>query len=47
MAPFIPFILHQSFLGDKLIHHHIDQGGIATGLPQSVHWAWNFILHPN
>jgi hypothetical protein len=38
---------HQSFLGDTLIHHHIDQGGIATALPQRVHRAWHSILHPD
>ncbi len=38
---------HQSFLGDKLVHHHIDQGPIAVGLPQAVHQQWTGPLHPN
>jgi hypothetical protein len=37
---------HQSFVGSRLIHHHIDQGAIATGLPEPVHRAWHGILHP-
>jgi len=28
---------HQSFSGEKLIHHHIDQLNWATGLPESIH----------
>jgi hypothetical protein len=37
---------HQSFMYDKLIHHHIDQGAIACGLPQSIHRAWHGTVHP-
>lgn len=37
---------HQGFKGDKLVHHHIDQGNIAVGLPEKVHKSWNKILHP-
>jgi len=37
---------HQSFMGSRLIHHHIEQGAIATGLPEPVHRAWHSILHP-
>jgi RHS repeat-associated protein len=38
---------HASFLGDTLIHHHIDQGSMATALPQRVHRAWHGVLHPD
>ena len=38
---------HQSFLNEKLIHHHIDQGAIATGIPERIHHAWHRILHPD
>ncbi len=38
---------HQSFLGERLIHHHIEQGGIATALPECIHQAWSNMLHPN
>jgi HNH/Endo VII superfamily nuclease toxin with a HHH motif len=37
---------HQSFTGDKLIHHHIDQGPIASGLPETIHQGWHGELHP-
>ncbi|MFM8582243.1 MAG: hypothetical protein ACKOFW_12150, partial [Planctomycetaceae bacterium] len=37
---------HQSFMGRRLIHHHIEQGGVATGLPKPVHQAWHGVLHP-
>jgi len=37
---------HQSFLGEKLIHHHIDQLNWATGLPESIHIKLDNILHP-
>ena len=38
---------HQGFLGDKLVHHHIDQGPIATPLPEIIHQKWYKALHPN
>ena len=38
---------HQSFVGEKLVHHHIDQGPIACGLPESVHQRWHSALHPD
>jgi hypothetical protein len=38
--------MHQSFQGQILVHHHINQGGIATGLPQLVHQAWHSVWHP-
>lgn len=28
---------HGEYLGDKLIHHHIDQGRFASGLPERLH----------
>ena len=28
---------HKNYLGDVLIHHHIDHGNLVTGLPESVH----------
>ena len=37
---------HQSIAGDKLIHHHIDQGAIASGLPETIHQALHGALHP-
>jgi hypothetical protein len=37
---------HQSFAGDKLIHHHIDQGANASGLPETIHQEWHDTLHP-
>jgi len=38
---------HVGFDGDKLIHHHINQGPIATPLPQRVHRAYHGVLHPD
>ncbi len=38
---------HAGLLDQRLIHHHIDQGPIATPLPESIHKAWHGILHPN
>ncbi len=37
---------HQSYLGESLIHHHIEQGPFAVPLPESVHIRWTKILHP-
>ena len=28
---------HRKFLGNRLDHHHIDHGPIATGLPKDLH----------
>lgn len=41
------FPSHQGFSGDRLVHHHIDQGAIATPIPETVHQAWYKALHPN
>jgi HNH/Endo VII superfamily nuclease toxin with a HHH motif len=38
---------HQGFLGDKLVHHHIDQGPIATPIPETIHQQCYKALHPN
>jgi hypothetical protein len=38
---------HQSFVNDKLIHHHIGQGKMAAPLPEPVHQGWSLTLHPN
>ncbi|WP_199118231.1 RHS repeat-associated core domain-containing protein [Pedobacter sp. ASV28] len=37
----------KSFIGETLIHHHIDQGEFATPLPKSVHEKWFKELHFN
>jgi len=36
---------HQSFKGEILHHHHIDQGRFAVPLPQTVHEKWTSVLH--
>ena len=41
------FPTHKGLLGDKLIHHHINQGKIATPLPETIHLKWSKDLHPN
>ncbi|RCS56962.1 hypothetical protein [Parvibium lacunae] len=41
------FPQHQGFSRDKLVHHHIDQGPIATPLPETIHQKWYKALHPN
>jgi RHS repeat-associated protein len=41
------FPQHSSFNRQKLVHHHIDQGPIATPLPENIHQAWSSDLHPN
>ena len=38
---------HVSFIGDKLIHHHIEQGPHAVALPETIHVSWNNLLHKN
>ena len=37
---------HESFMGEKLIHHHIDQGAVASALPEKLHQGWDRALHP-
>ena len=36
---------HQSFMGDVLEHHHIDQGSTAVPLPRTIHQQWTSALH--
>jgi hypothetical protein len=36
---------HASYLDDKLIHHHIDQGRMASGLPETIHQKLFELLH--
>ncbi len=38
---------HSAYKGDKLIHHHIDQGKMATGVPETVHNKFRSQLHTN
>ncbi|QCB43233.1 hypothetical protein E5673_14205 [Sphingomonas sp. PAMC26645] len=38
---------HQGFTGNRAVHHHIDQGPIATPIPETVHHSWYKALHPN
>ncbi|HEX5444529.1 MAG TPA: hypothetical protein VFW87_11890 [Pirellulales bacterium] len=38
--------MHQPFKGDKLIHHHIDQGKMASALPEPYHQDAHTDLHP-
>jgi len=35
----------QPYLGDKLVHHHWDQGPIAFAIPESVHTKFDALLH--
>lgn len=37
---------HASFNGDKLVHHHVEQGAVAVGLPEQIHQKWSGDLHP-
>jgi RHS repeat-associated protein len=37
---------HEGFFGETLVHHHINQGPLASPLPESVHRAWTKSLHP-
>jgi hypothetical protein len=37
---------HKEFMDKKLIHHHIDQGPVATPLPEPIHQAHHGVLHP-
>ncbi|MCB9251543.1 MAG: hypothetical protein H6605_03700 [Flavobacteriales bacterium] len=36
---------HTGFVGDKLVHHHIDQQNMATALPEKVHKEYSNVLH--
>lgn len=36
---------HAGYLDDKLIHHHIDQGRMASGLPETIHQELFDLLH--
>lgn len=36
---------HAEYMGDKLIHHHINQGKMATGIPQTAHRTLSSVLH--
>ena len=38
---------HRSWMGASLEHHHIDQGPIATAIPEPVHDAWSAALGRN
>jgi RHS repeat-associated protein len=37
---------HQAFEGEKLIHHHLNQGAEAVGLPEPIHQSYHGTLHP-
>ncbi|MFD1256243.1 hypothetical protein ACFQ3S_05500, partial [Mucilaginibacter terrae] len=36
---------HKSYMGNKLIHHHDEQGFMAYAIPEKVHQKWSSILH--
>ena len=38
---------HADYQGQKLHHHHIDQGSVATGIPEGAHRKFNKELHSN
>ncbi len=38
---------HADYKGGKLIHHHIDQGKMATGIPEAAHRKYFSDLHQN
>lgn len=38
---------HAEYKDGKLVHHHIDQGNMATGIPERAHLKYNKDLHPN
>jgi RHS repeat-associated protein len=40
------FPSHSSFGGQRLIHHHMNQGRFAVPLPESIHRVWSTTLHP-
>jgi RHS repeat-associated protein len=37
---------HTGYKGDKLIHHHVDQGRFATGIPEKAHRQMTKQMHP-
>ena len=38
---------HEAFFGNRLVHHHIGQGPVATAVPENVHRTWSSALHTN
>ncbi|GKS57721.1 hypothetical protein YTPLAS18_12480 [Nitrospira sp.] len=38
---------HRAFMNDKLVHHHVNQGPMATPMPESVHQAYFRTIHTN
>ena len=38
---------HVEHMGGKLIHHHVNQGNMATAIPEAVHRKFYFELHSN
>ncbi len=36
---------HAKYYDDVLVHHHIDQGGTAVGIPDKVHRKWSKALN--
>lgn len=38
---------HANYKGGRLIHHHIDQGKMATGIPEAAHRKYFSDLHAN
>ena len=38
---------HAAYEGNKLIHHHVNQGKMAVGIPNQVHLDFFSKLHPN
>ncbi len=38
---------HAAYKGNKLIHHHIDQGNMAAGIPEKAHQKFHKELHAN
>lgn len=42
----LDFVQRQGKRGQKLVHHHLNQGPIATPLPENVHKDNHKLLHP-
>ena len=38
---------HAGYKGNKLIHHHLNQGHRAAGLPERIHRRYHGTLHPD
>jgi hypothetical protein len=36
---------HADYIGNRLVHHHIDQGRMASGLPEAIHKELFDLLH--